>query len=718
MLTFLNSVILFALGAITLPLLIHLFTRQKVKRVYFSTLEFLKEMRKQQIRRLKLRQLLLLILRMLILLLMVLAFARPTVRGNLSGGWEAQARTTAALIFDNTLSMSREEHGRYLLSEAKRRALEVINLLRPGDEVYLVLAHRPPKLLQESPFLNFEAVRKILDQSESTYWGTDLSGAIGLAQSRVAQSINVNKEIYVISDFQRSGFAKLAERPPISLRSQGIRLFAVPVGGEGTRNLALAGVEVVDKIIEQGKPVEIRALVKNTGSSPAKNALVELALEGKRVGQATVSLDPTGAEKVSFRVVPDKTGVLVGEVILEEDDLLYDNRRFFTLEVPEAIRVLLVGPKDEDTNFLRLALNPAPEVTPSHFQVQTLKPEKLNALAMNEAQVLVLSNVPKIESDQVRALKSFVENGGGLAVLLGTEVDLRNYNEGLVKALGLPLLGETYGLPGQGSPGPAAAFLTFGRIDFGHPLFKGVFEEEARHIDSPKFSVGIRAQASPTATPIIDYSNGMPFLIESKCGRGKVLVFTTALDENWSDFPFKAIFPPLVNRSVMYLAGRVRETAEEVLVGEEITAPVSGTALAGNLEMEKPDGNRIKVKPVVAEGVPKTGADVGSYAVRFNQTDMPGIYRLWSGGPQGEWAVNVDPQESELEPIDLDKLAEAYEGTFSVKGGEKIEEVVVRSRVGRELWKYCAAGALLLLLIEMVLFRERAGVVREQRAEA
>ena len=77
---FLNSTILIAAVAALIPLLIHLFSRRRVKVVEFSSLRHLKEMQKRQLRRLKIRQLLLLILRMLIVLAAVLAFARPTSR--------------------------------------------------------------------------------------------------------------------------------------------------------------------------------------------------------------------------------------------------------------------------------------------------------------------------------------------------------------------------------------------------------------------------------------------------------------------------------------------------------------------------------------------------------------------------------------------------------------------------------------------------------------
>lgn len=79
---FLNSTILAGLVAAFAPLIIHLLNRQKVRTVQFSSLRFLRDLQKTKMRRLKLRQALLLIIRTLIVVFLVLAFARPTIKGD------------------------------------------------------------------------------------------------------------------------------------------------------------------------------------------------------------------------------------------------------------------------------------------------------------------------------------------------------------------------------------------------------------------------------------------------------------------------------------------------------------------------------------------------------------------------------------------------------------------------------------------------------------
>ena len=57
MFNFLNPVILAVAGAaVILPLLIHIFNRQKVKEIFFSSLLFLRSLEKTRMRRVKIKE--------------------------------------------------------------------------------------------------------------------------------------------------------------------------------------------------------------------------------------------------------------------------------------------------------------------------------------------------------------------------------------------------------------------------------------------------------------------------------------------------------------------------------------------------------------------------------------------------------------------------------------------------------------------------------------
>ncbi|KPL01636.1 MAG: hypothetical protein AMJ73_10285 [candidate division Zixibacteria bacterium SM1_73] len=146
MFNFLNPIFLFAAGAAVLfPLLIHLFNRQKVKKVFFSSLLFLRSLEKTRMRRVKIKEYLLLLIRSLIILLVVAAFARPAIRGGFVSKVGAHAKTSVVILLDDSYSMRYETKEGSLFDLAKKKARKIINQLKEGDDASLILFSSEPE---------------------------------------------------------------------------------------------------------------------------------------------------------------------------------------------------------------------------------------------------------------------------------------------------------------------------------------------------------------------------------------------------------------------------------------------------------------------------------------------------------------------------------------------------------------------------------------------
>lgn len=74
---FLNPIFLIAGLCLAIPIIIHLFNFKKYKKVLFSDIRFLQEIKEQTNKRSKLKNLLILLSRLLALSALVLAFAQP-----------------------------------------------------------------------------------------------------------------------------------------------------------------------------------------------------------------------------------------------------------------------------------------------------------------------------------------------------------------------------------------------------------------------------------------------------------------------------------------------------------------------------------------------------------------------------------------------------------------------------------------------------------------
>ena len=95
---------------------------------------------------------------------------------------------------------------------------------------------------------------------------------------------------------------------------------------------------------------------------------------------------------------------------------------------------------------------------------------------------------------------------------------------------------------------------------------------------------------------------------------------------------------------------------------------------------------------------------------------MAGLYSLYSENRLiTRWAVNPDPEESDVTPIVESQLKKIIgEGKIvSIPKGEVLASVVTTSRYGRELWKYFVGIALFFLILEMMIARETSNVKSE-----
>lgn len=687
---FLNSIFLFALGAVIVPLLIHLFSRQRVKTVYFSSLEFLKILQRKKMRRVRLRQLILLLLRTLIVLFIVLAFARPALKGVLSAGLSTRARTSAVILLDNSFSMGMRTPQGLLFEQAKEKAIEIVELLREGDEAWFLLVSDTPVHVHHTR--DFTSLRKMIEEAELSNATTNIRRAFFTAAEFLNTSKNANKEMYLITDLRRNGWSELVEGKALPL-AEGMSFFLLPVAEERGENVSIDRVEFLDRLLEAGKPINLEVTLTNHSDRNRENLLVQLYVNGKRTGQTAVNIDAGRTTTAEFAAVFDTPGPVSGYVEIEEDDLFVDDRRYFAIRVPEQIKVLIISGQESDAHYLQLALNPY-EATRSLVLPTVTSVDRLGRYALGEFDVVMLTNLPRLSEAQLSRLASAVARGRGLIILLGNDIDVRYYNSQLLPAF----CPATLGTP-VGTFGDKKAFLTFGTIDYDHPIFQGMISEKSQ-FESPHFYLVYDVHLSSAAQPIIQYSNGKMALAEARVEAGTALFFSTATDPEWSDLWRKGLFVPLLYRAVQYLATDLAALEEQNLVGSLVSYEIGVGGLGQEILCVDPEGAERAVEPKGSKG---------AFFVEYDHTRVPGVYQILSGGELSkQFTVNVDGDESDLSMIDMGTVEEVLQAVqfHSIDRHQPVEASVLKARYGRELWKQCLVIALVLMCIEMFIARE------------
>jgi len=245
--SFLNPLFLFGLAAAAIPILIHLFTRRRPREVLFPSLEFLSEVHHSEIRRLKLKQWLLLLLRTLAIAALALAMARPALRGSASGA--GRAATLVVALVDESGSMRAQAEGAEApgagaatLGDVARRAVEdLISTLGPSDELQIVPYDREPHPATPQPSGDVPRLRAAAHALAPGAAATDHVRALAYAGRALAESHALNRELFWVSDFQRSGLPDSGGLAHPAGPWPPARVYLIPIAPRSRANAALTG---------------------------------------------------------------------------------------------------------------------------------------------------------------------------------------------------------------------------------------------------------------------------------------------------------------------------------------------------------------------------------------------------------------------------------------------------------------------------------------------
>ncbi|MFZ0453334.1 MAG: BatA domain-containing protein [Ignavibacteriaceae bacterium] len=691
---FLNPLVLFGLLAASIPVLIHLFNLRKLKKIDFSTLTFLKELQKNKIRKIKVKQLLLLALRVMIILFVVLAFARPTLKGISIGGASSAAKTTAVFILDNTFSMSVVDNNGSYLNQAKETIKALLNQLQEGDEAALILLSNPPNSAGTSeikPTSNLADFKKQVENIDISYYSGNLNDAIVEAAKILSHSQNFNKEIYILSDFQKDRIYEQSSLSNLSeILNDKVKLYAFNYSGKEVFNIGIDNLKVNTQIFEKDKPVNFSVTVTNYSARLAENTVVSLFINNERSSQQSVNLKPGETKILTMESSVESTGYINAFAEIEDDDILQDNKRFTSFYIPEEIPVGVFTGETQDAKFINLALTAGEDNT---LKITEKNISQISSFDLNQFDVLILIGVDNFNN--FTSIKSFIKNGGGLFLMPGIESSLENFRNALLD-IGLPEPGGTVGKINS-----ANSEVTFENVDLNHPVFRNIFTKDKKKIESPAVYYHYKINAGIRGRDIISLVDGTSFLSEYKIGNGKVFLLNTAPALSWTNFPLKSIFVPLINKSVFYLASKDK-TENEHLVSSIINIDVSNQSLP-QIKIDRPNSSEQYIN-LKEQNNPNY--------VAYDNTNLPGNYLVYSGNKIiDDFAINTNPLESVTKYLNddefkkyLDKID--FKGQYIEVGKqEDPAKIILQSRFGSELWKYFLFIALILALIEMMIAR-------------
>ena len=703
---FLNNIFLWgalAAAGVAVPIIIHLLNRYRHRQVDWAAMELLRKALTIRSRQVRMEDILMLILRCVAILLIALALARPTLIGS-AGSWLGGEQQVGVVVaIDASFSMQHKQvTSRF--DKAKDRAREVFKTLRPGDPVTLVLLGESRWILLRNVGYDQELFAKTLNEAAPKAEKLNLDEALDDLKGLVAELKASARECYIITDAQTSTWADATQATRASLSEIGkeARVYVLSASSNSTDNVAITKFELVRGAMRAGTLARYMAEVKNLGRVPVEAVSVSLSVDGKPADQRIITrLDPGQAQAVPLMFRCEQGGNFQLKAELGPDALLADNAAHAVAHVREEIRILCVDgePSAEsfksETDYLQRALLPRRSTVSQSLIIERVPPSELPLRKLSDFGIVVLANVGELPAEQAKAIKSFVEMGGGLVVFLGKRVDAFDYGRKMVVD-GVPLLpGELLDVvkPGaENASGYGIEPAAGGHVLAG--IVQSLPEELVRQATVGRFfnlklHEGSRAIINIAGTDV-------PLLSEKRIGRGKVLLWTTTADREWNEMVVHPLYPILMNETVTYLTEQAYE--RPVTVGQALAIPLPTDVARDSATVTLPDGAE------TSAGVEKRD---GQALIRFANTEQPGFHAIKPAKDAAAIfaAVNVDAGESDVACMETEAIGKHLSGLpLRVMGEQEgLSDAIRTTRQGREFWRILLTAGLALLVIESLL---------------
>ena len=705
---------LFAVAGIigaSIPLILHLLNRERARRLVFGTVRFIQMSHQTNVRRHKLRRLLLLLMRILMLALLGFAFARPFFAEAPIIAQKTGGKRNAIIILDTSYSMRYED----VFQNAKKEGIKILDGLDATDAAALILTSDNARVV--APLgSEFSHILAALNDAEPTYKSTDYLDALQTADEILEPIPIGEKQIYVIADMQKRGWENFIETDKLN---PDVQIQFIDVHAEQPHNFAITALNVPPVILKEQQASHLVARVRNFSDEAVENLPVRLFIDGNMIHTVQLDIEPDDLADAVFRVDFQDEATHTGWVELPEDALSVDNKRYFTLQSLQSIKVHAVSDKPRTQNrhqnfhgqitetfFMKRAIAAGSDAVPIDFTESGSVPD---TATLNRTDVLVLANVERLSSDEARRVETYVAGGGGLIVTVGDNIDMDAYVQHLGGEIGL--MPCNFVRP-VGDAFDRQQFRILATVKYEHPIFAPF--KEPNHGDFGKARFYRLFQAVPTenATIIASYDDGSPALFEKPYGNlGRVLCFTSTIDREWNDLPIRAVYLPFLHESIKYLALKNVETLPDYRIGDNVELQISKTEnenIARNREVVIFNPNNVETRLQGSENVAMIAENGPTGSVFYTDTSIPGIYSVHRSDTEvtDYFVVNVDTTESDLAARDVEELASMLKGAADESVEDKPTPELVAQyhedvEKNQNVWIYLMLAVFALAVTEM-----------------
>lgn len=483
--------LLYALFALLIPVLVHLFQLRRFKVQKFTNLAFLEKISVQTRQSSTLKKWLILLFRMLALACIVLAFAQPFTSDKNAKNEQPEL----VIYLDNSFSMEASGPKGPLLKQAIQTLLtEQI----PLDKI-TVFTNTKTYLNRSSKDLKRELTTIKYSKNQLGLDAVLAKGAVLFTKNKSDQ-----KYFILISDFQGQ------QEQMDLIENLNYQLYLIPTKPISNSNSFIEDVQIASQIDNY----ELKVIGKTVNEEQDS---IQLSLYNgeKLIGKSI--LEQSKGLKTSFTVPKNES--FTGKFILEDNGLSFDNNFFFNIEKAPKTFVLSIG--DTSPYYLERIF------TKSEFNYNFSTLQYVDYKMLQQQDLVVISELKQLPNALINNLKSFMKSGGSVLFIPAVNGDINSYNSFLdIENLKFNSLSSNE--------------KKITDINFDHPIFDEAFERRVENFQYPK--VNQHYKINNQAKTLLTFEDDKPFLFQKQ----QLFVFTAAIGSENSNFTNSPLIVPTI----------------------------------------------------------------------------------------------------------------------------------------------------------------------------
>jgi len=678
--SFVYPAFLFALALITIPIIIHLFNFRRFRKVYFTNVSFLKELKEETTSRSRLKHLLVLLSRILAVSFLVFAFAQPYIPAE--KGKVVAGDRVVSIFIDNSFSMESITRDGTLLEQAKAKAVDVAKTFKPTDRFQLLTNDFDPvhqRLISREEFINAVSLVKISPVSRKA------SEILSRQTDALNQSGSVEKRVLMISDFQQAMMNQEFLNPDSTLL-----VTLIPLTTASVTNLSVDSCWFSSPVIPLGQSAELNVRIRNFGELDAEAVPVKLSINGVQRAVAGASVPSGNYADVKLTFTATTPGWQQAQVSITDNPVTFDDTYYFSFPVAANSDILAIH-NDLPSPFLKALFSEG-----GYFRISQSHELQIDYSSLVSKNAIVLDELPSIASGLSAELIKYLNKGGTLVIVPDSSIDFSSYSR-FFSILNIPPI--------------TGLVMSQERVDklmLEDPVFKDVFSKSpaiGSNVDMPQVQgYFVQGQGRGSGETLMKLRSGSSLLSRYRIGKGEVYVFMTPFSGSLSNIARHAIFVPVMYR-IALLSEQTGRLAYAIGRDDQIELPA--VSLTGDHVFHLTN-EYLNFDVIPAHRA--TGS--GTMVMLNNQLVMAGNYKLTAADKIITTpSFNFNRDESVMSFLNSEELTEMI-GKLRIKNVTVIQpetaEITAGLSVmneGIRLWKFCLVMVLIFLAMEIMLLK-------------